>query len=945
MPKLYDTDVDKAIDFMRFLFGDKPAGFIATLKSKPGDNKPPPDADDLEEGQKPQKPRSTEVCHAYSRPEKVNSEWWRNYSTKYNIWFCTATVKDRTRRHSAANSIDIPAIWFDLDACKYLGVPGKAFYADIKGQEEISAWVQSSEHAFQGYYKLDEPYELRGDKKAFKEDLRDLLLKIAMYYGGDFKVVSPARLMRLPGSLNLKPEYPKPYEVIAHTTDQIFTLKKLKKKFKNVDENTVPKVISFAITYIMQNSELWTEGTRHDMMYRLAGTIRKMGINKEACLNLFSQLETLLGDNEYREADVLSTYDAADMEQLASLRSGYGEIAEAIEGVIKFWLDLKVEYCKKQRIKFVAENFDPTKPSVNADEMENKGDGSFYTRNYCTYYHGDDNDEMFSNFAIQIRGKLVKADSGDTVWLANIITAGQPVKTIEITTASHNTWATFSKIPHIPTGLTLYQQKMWPHYIGWLAQTCPEDTFIESTYYGWLDIDKPEPTLLLPNEEHERYIWTRNNEDTMEKDGMFRELDSKKVKQYLTKFAECYPTYHEEQLIWPTLGWFASAPMSAFFRREMDGFPTLVIYGLAGSGKSQIIKKVMGPHFGCKGECTYASSTAFFIRAHMLSNNICPTLLDEFKEDGGVRTTKASEFLGIIRSAWDGLEGGAGKSDGTVRKDRFQTPMCVVGEHLYGEDATLHRTFSISVNHDYLYKFDSDLDDEERAVLNARSRWLDDKSHQGWMGTLVLNWIIKNREEAIDLMRQCLLKVDTDCPRDIVPRKRSGFSAPLFGLHVMKRIFDSYGVAFPLKTKRFLPLILEADPSSKNTDYSTSALTELFKATDATISRANVAGRPLKGSMFIIDIKNPNTAYFDINRWRAEIKSSFNGGTSSAALTNDIAFHNMLKDCARREGGPIVGFPDDHPIFEEMCVQINLSKVRKVFKINTQHWSNNYVEE
>jgi hypothetical protein len=657
-------------------------------------------------------------------------------------------------------------------------------------------------------------------------------------------------------------------------------------------------------------------------------------MNKQACLNLYESLATLMGDDEVRVADVESTYDQIELETIASLRSTYGEIAEAIEQVIKFWLTLKIEYCKKKRIKFTPDNYDPTKPV--------KGDnGAFFERGNETYFRGDENPVLFANFCIRLRGKLVKTDTGDTVWLAQVVMDGQPVKTVEISAATHNTWATLSKILHLPTGIAMHMPKIWSHYVAWLAANCPDETFTETTYYGWLDVDNEEEvSLLLPDQKHEKYIWTKNNEDTAVPGGMEKELETKDIKNYLERFAECVGTYHEERYVWPALGWFVASPLSAFFRQEIGGFPSIVVHGLSGSGKSHYIVKALGPHFGCKKATDYRTSTNYYIRHHLTSNNICPMIVDEFQELGigkNEQSQRAGDFLGIIRSSWDGLETGAGKSDGTLRKDRFQAPLCVVGEHLYGEEATLHRTFSIILNHDWMNHF-NELSDEDRAVHFDRMDWLFNAKYHGWLGTIVLDWITNNREEALDIMRQCLVKVNKECPRDVVERKRAGFAAPLSGLYLIRRIYRHYGLEFPLSPKRFLELIFDADPMSRNTNYGSTALTELFKATDTAISQNLRRKTPLVGNVYVIDLKDRKYAYFDVNRWRAEVRQ-FLSGTASAALTNDTAFLSLLKDCIqKKESSPVQGFPTDHPVFRQMCVKIDLDIVAKLFGINTHQW-------
>jgi hypothetical protein len=233
------TDVDKAVEFLQYMFGDEPNGFIQLFKLKPGEAKLKDE--ELEEPEV-KKVKSPGINDTYSAPERVDSEWWRQYSTLYNIWFCTATGKAKKSRHTTTNAVDVPAIWFDLDACKYFGVPVKAFLTDNKNTLNVSAWVESSENALQGYYKLKTIYNLDGSEENFKKDLLELLSKICLYFGGDMGVVSPGRLMRLPGSLNLKPEYPVPFQVKAHYTDNTISMKELKAQFKDVNPDTVPRL-------------------------------------------------------------------------------------------------------------------------------------------------------------------------------------------------------------------------------------------------------------------------------------------------------------------------------------------------------------------------------------------------------------------------------------------------------------------------------------------------------------------------------------------------------------------------------------------------------------------------------------------------------------------------------------------------------------------------------
>lgn len=934
------TDVEKAIRFLRFLFGDSPHGLIATSKAKPGETTIEDDYDKDEgapvpEDKKKKKKQGPMICHAYSAPEKVNTEWWRAHSHKYNIFFCTGTTKAREGRHLATNLIEYPAVWFDVDVFKYIDAPGMAFLADIKSQELVSAWVTSSENGIQGYFKLTEPFVMNGDKDVFDNELKPLLLDIALYFGGDMEVATPARLMRLPGSLNVKPSYKNIHQVTASTqSHNIFTFGELAKRFKDVTPDTAPKAITFALTYLLLGSELWGEGSRHYLMLDLAGTIRKGGINREACKNLFRELAVTLTDDEFRETEVDTTYDAEDIEKVKSLRSEYGVIADEAERIVEQWLKLKKAYCQKKRIDFKPEGYDPTKLKSKAGKADT---GTFYEVGLSTYYDTDEDSKQFCNFVVHLVGKLIKVDTQDVIWLADISTEGQPTRRVEITTASHNNWQTFSRIPHIPTGLSVFETKMWPYFVAWLAETCPDETIKESTFYGWLETNRTPPVLLLPDQPNDEYVWTGESMDTAIPDAR-KELEPKQIRTYLETFGKYYSSYHEPHLIWPALGWFAGCPMSAFFRRKVDGYPALVVYGLAGSGKS-LMFKILGSHFGCQIGKAYDSTTIFAMRRYLVSNNLYPLIIDDFRDNPQPNDTrtKGGQFISIIRSVWDGLEGGAGSSDRKVHTDRFQAPMCIVGEHPITEDATVQRIFTITIGHDWLYKINA-MSGDDRVRVGERLRWLRSPDYDGWMGTIVLDWTINNLDKCKRMMEQCINKIEGTCSSDVPERKRHGFASNLYGLHAMRCIYDSYGLKLPLRTDLFTDMIFAADPDARKATYGTSALNELFRATDTAIMNNLRRNTPLQGNVFILGIKNREIAYFDINRWRSELKPYLVSSTS-AALLNDIAFRNLLKDCGNAKGSPIMGFPTDHPVIQQMCVQIDLAQVRKQFGVNTHQWS------
>jgi len=934
------TDAEKAITFLRFLFGDSPNGYITTSKSKPGETLTETDceADEVEGAPAQTKKKDGPmISHAYSAPEKLYTEWWRVHSHKYNMYFSTGTTDTREGKRKQTNILDIPALWFDVDLFKYIQVPGKAFLADMKSVDAASVWVESSKDGLQGYYKLDTPFKVDKDPKRYAEHIIPLLCQLAMYYGADMEVCSHSRLMRIPGTFNVKPEYSTYFQVNTHYNKRdgkeppTYSMKQLKKMFEHVNENTAPKSIVFALLCLFQGSEDWAEGSRHYMMLDLAGTIRKGGINREACKNVFKELANLLSDDQFRDTEVDTTYDEQDLTKLRSLRSNYAALAPDAEAIVDYWVRMKKAYCSKMGIDFKPENYDPIKGSLT-----DVGDDPFFEKGTFTHLTNAQH-TCFSNFVVHIVGKLHKAHTNDVVWLADIVIAGQPVKRVEITPAGHIDPKAFARINHMPTGISVFQPKAWPQYIAWLAEHCPETEIHESTYYGWLDVHKKKPVLLLPDQPSEQYIWTGSGTDTALPNPRL-ELEEQDIKEYLQTFGEYYSQYHEPHFIWPTLAWFAGCPMSAFFRKRVEGYPVLVVYGLAGSGKSHLFK-MLGPHYGCEIGKAYERTTIFAMHSHLTSNNLYPLIIDDFRDnprpDDG--KSKGGQFLGVIRSVWDGLSGSSGRSDRSVCTDQFQAPMCIAGEHPLTEDAAVQRIFSITINHDWLYKIKA-LEGEDRVAMARRMRWLHSRDHDGWLGTIILQWTINNLDRCKRIMEQCIDKIEAECSTDVTERKRWGFSAILYGLYVLYFIYKEYGLEFPLRKDRFISVIFAADPDARKLTYGSSALHELFRATDSAIIMNTRRNTSLQGSVFVLDLVDREKAYFDINRWRSEIRSYLTSA-GSAALMNDIAFRNLLKDCANSGNSPVLGFPTDHPIIQEMCVKIDLARVRSQFGVNTHQWS------
>ncbi len=921
------SDIKLAIKFLSWYFGDEPSGLIGLMWQRPA----------RDEERRKEKKYDIDWT-SYSNPEKINTERWRKESDKWGITFCTSLLRSREEKHNHTNCLDVSHLWFDVDACKKLGISGSEVYSELRRTEDVSCWTRSSENGIQGFFTLKEPYTIDGNKQVFEEAIEGLLWDICYYYGGDTQVNNLGRMMRLPGTLNIKPEYPEPWEVTCKIfEDNVYTLKELKERFKP-NPDLVPRVVFMALCHALV--DIWRPSERHELLLRLAGSVRKGGLNKDACTQLFREIRVFFqddaGDDADRAAIIESTY-SNNIEEMASIRTDYPEIADDVEKAINFWCDLKKKYCKERGFSFIPEN-------VNLLQPRTEGNGTFFeTEDMETMFYGKEGDEQFSNFVIRPISRVLKADSKDVVWRALMLTKNEVPATIEIPTSKTISWHQFASIKGVPIGASVLQSSMWNQYIKYLADNPPEITMKETPFYGLLGLETKNPTIMLQNNPHSDYVLSINSEDTAIPNAFEKELTDTEIKNYLETFLDSYKRYHEDRFIWPALGWFTTCSVSEIIRKE-NGFPSMMVYGLAESGKSHLITRVLSMHYGCERSHAYGSTTSFAMRKYLSGNNICPLVVDEFRDNSKERT---KEIQGIIRSLWDGSKSSSGTITGDLRKSEYVAPLCLIGEHNYFDDeAAVHRSFSVKLSRDWLrsVRKNQELAQEGNTeaqarldALNEAREWLHDTKYRGWLGTIIMSWVRTHLNEVAAIIQHCRKIVD-DTSTVRIERKRAGFASVLTGYVILDQILAQYGLKMPIKLKYMLECIYTADYGiQEQSEYDTGTMQLLFNYTDRIILKGLRQKSPFLGQVYRFDSLDESIIYMESSRWFAEIQSEIHVA-SSASLTNFVQFKELLKEHKRNDDSPIIGFPKNDPYFPVNCVKIDLEKVRKVFHINTMQW-------
>ena len=932
------------------------------------------------------------IIHKYETPEKLNSHFIRGNAQKMSIEYSIGTVKDNKPEttNKIENMVATQMVWADIDVLKTLDnsrrnpetgaadpnspyPTGRQFYNFVMMDAEYgaSAMVRSSEHGMQFLWKLDKPFVYKGDKAKFSKDIQPVLYKTGYYFGGDFKVCKAHMPMRLPGSLNLKNHaehvvtvrYPA-VQAGESKTVPTYPLKDLASKFDVTPEHC-PLVFFFTIAKLIEKASAMGGGNRHEFMIQLCGTLRKGcetdcvpakenavgGLNEDTCRALILRVMDYFGDTDERDrmAIVDSTYTVPVGGALKTLKASddesWVELHYNLMRVLHEWVKLQREFTKYLGLTFKAEWLNPERERAldSEDEVES---GCFSTlissKETKTTFLGDGDDQepsVFGNFVVKIKANIVKSETGAKVWLADLFVDGEPIThptEIEIGAADHDSATSFKKIIGMPAGLAVNEKKNWDKYIAFLASNAHDKPrMVETPYYGFLDVDKDKPTLLLPTRAHTHYLWSGMSEDTAEKEVFLRQLDDAQKIQYLTDFKKNYFGYHEERYATTALGWIAACSISEWIHTIMGGFPTLAITGLAGSGKSQLMK-ILGKHYGAKTSKSFASTTMFSMKRHLTSNNVCPLILDEFRLSD-IRKTK--DVQDIIRSLWDKSQTSAGRSDRTVVTEQYAAPLCVMGEHHYTDEAALHRTVSIKIDRTWVKKIGKS-SPEVRAQNQERHDWLDSHKRSGLLGAILIQWVESHADEVAAIVNWAEDKMIPEYRgRGLtIERKAIGYAGVLAGLKLLSVIFKDFGLSFPLGHQAMMDHIFSADKDlSDQESHDNTALRALFRATDRAITIAGGHKVPYKNVWIAFDSANPDMAYFVMSRWFDEVQLMMKED-ASATLTNFSAFQNLLEDSAANEDSPIKGIYKTHPLFEEGCMKVNIRQIGKKFSLNVNQW-------
>jgi hypothetical protein len=189
-----------------------------------------------------------------------------------NIYFGVAT-RASADNGTAENLGELAALFADIDFKDTSEPEARALLA--AGPLPPPTAIVNSGGGLHPYWSLDRPIDLTTAEARAR--VKELLRGIASLIGGDLAAAEPARVLRLPGSLNRKYDPPRPVVLEQLDSTRRYSLADIQQL---VTTNT-PKVPAVPTNTVTASAKIGT-GKRNAHLTSLAGSMRRRGMSEAA---------------------------------------------------------------------------------------------------------------------------------------------------------------------------------------------------------------------------------------------------------------------------------------------------------------------------------------------------------------------------------------------------------------------------------------------------------------------------------------------------------------------------------------------------------------------------------------------------------------------------------------------------------------------------------------
>jgi hypothetical protein len=257
-----------------------------------------------------------------------------------------------------------------------------------------------------------------------------------------------------------------------------------------------------------------------------------------------------------------------------------------------------------------------------------------------------------------------------------------------------------------------------------------------------------------------------------------------------------YPDINVPHVVWPILGWYMAAPYKALLEEGGVRFPVLSLYGTRGSGKTATLLRVMQRLSGIVEPRSYDCNTTQFVMLSLLaSTNGIPISFSEFRR-ASLSTQEYSRLTRYLLLAYDVGRDARGRPDQTTQDYDLSAPFTLDGEDAVSDPASKERVLMVNLRPETIEEGSLAFDAYNELVLLPLERFMG----RYLMYTLESS-AKETEEEWMDSFRLMHRTFDEPMP----DRVRRNMAISLFGyqmLHAYLRL--RCGVELPEATTEFV---------------------------------------------------------------------------------------------------------------------------------------------
>ena len=247
------------------------------------------------------------------------------------------------------------------------------------------------------------------------------------------------------------------------------------------------------------------------------------------------------------------------------------------------------------------------------------------------------------------------------------------------------------------------------------------------------------------------------------------------------------------QVILPSLGWTAATPFKPVIEQIGGRVPTLLVYGVRGSGKTSLIRSVLLPLLGSYQQPVSADVTLFALIGHLGLTNAWPVWIGEYRASN----RNATEFQHALRSAYDGGTMDRGRPNQTVVSYSLTAPIVIDGETPMSDPANSERTISVQLTSDNIRPGSTYVD-----TFQKLQTW--ERKSRSAMAQLYLRWTLTKGKDYVAQVYSDGMVLFGD--KFLSSRITNNFAVAWAGLTALRDFAAEYGldVPVPLDSAAFL---------------------------------------------------------------------------------------------------------------------------------------------